>query len=129
MKSTINRKKFLQLSGVAILAGISGLWYKLISTEKKLSINKIFTANLNPNKPIIFYPECIIVTNADQISVFSSHCSHLGCAINETKNGNLVCPCHGSSFDENGNPVKGPAIKPLKKLDFQLDNDVISIYL
>jgi len=129
LKNKINRQEFLKISGTIILAGTAGLWYKLISTEEKLASNPIISIPFNPNKSVSFFKEFIIINNAGQTSVFSSHCTHLGCIINEEKNGKLVCPCHGSSFDENGKPIKGPAIKPLKKLDFQIENDQITIKL
>jgi cytochrome b6-f complex iron-sulfur subunit len=41
-------------------------------------------------------------------------CTHLGCqpGLDQT-NRVLVCPCHGSRFDFQGLPKKGPAIRPL----------------
>lgn len=129
MENKINREKFLKLSGAIILAGASGLWYNLISTEEKLASNQIATLPFNPNKTISFSKECIIINKEGQTSVFSSKCTHLGCSINEAKNGELICPCHGSTFDENGDPLKGPAIKPLRQLDFQIENDQITIKL
>jgi len=129
LKKKINREKFLKLSGTIILAGASGLWYKLISTEEKLSSNQTATLPFNQNKAISFYKEFIIINKEKNTSVFSSKCTHLGCTISEVKNGELICPCHGSTFDENGEPLKGPATKPLQKLEFQIENGQITIKL
>lgn len=129
MKKKIDRKKFLKLSGSIVLAGITGLWYKLVSTEEALSLNRIVTFPFNPNKQISFTKEFIVINLNNETKVFSSHCTHLGCVINEAENGKLICPCHGSSFDESGNPVKGPAIQPLKQLDFQIENEQITVRL
>lgn len=41
-------------------------------------------------------------------------CTHLGCTV---KPGSrfFICPCHGSTFDLEGNVVRGPAQKPLNR--------------
>jgi len=39
-------------------------------------------------------------------------CTHAGCEVNVIGQG-IVCPCHGSRFDANGNVVSGPAPSPL----------------
>jgi len=36
-------------------------------------------------------------------------CTHLGCRLAVTATGGFACPCHGSRFDRDGNPVAGPA--------------------
>ena len=41
-------------------------------------------------------------------------CTHKGAGL-EQKGDQLVCPSHGSMFDMEGNVVKSPAAKPLKK--------------
>ena len=62
------------------------------------------------------------MNNANKTSVLSSHCSHLGCAIHEFKEGKFICPCHGSEFTLDGEAVKGPAYKPLERMDFEFDD-------
>ncbi len=42
-------------------------------------------------------------------------CTHLGCVVNLTPR-ELVCPCHGSSFDLSGEVLRGPADRPLRRL-------------
>lgn len=43
-------------------------------------------------------------------------CTHLGCALVWNKQEQCYeCPCHGSKFDKNGNPLETPAIEKLKK--------------
>lgn len=75
---------------------------------------------------ISFYDEVIISKQGNNIKAFSSHCTHLGCVINELRNGEIICPCHGSRFDIDGKPVKGPAVERLKQLDIEWeDNDIV----
>jgi cytochrome b6-f complex iron-sulfur subunit len=72
---------------------------------------------------VAFYGEYIVINKKKQVTVFSAHCTHLGCKINKLENGRLVCPCHGSEFDLEGNAVKGPAYKPLKSYAFKESTD------
>lgn len=66
------------------------------------------------------------VTLLDEIKVFilrkgnsyralSAVCTHLGCTVNQDPRapGRYRCPCHGSSFDEEGQVTAGPAPRPL----------------
>ncbi|MDO5738682.1 MAG: Rieske (2Fe-2S) protein [Ornithinimicrobium sp.] len=46
--------------------------------------------------------------------VFDSTCPHQGCAVSTVKDGQLVCPCHGSIFDAaTGGLIAGPAPRGL----------------
>jgi cytochrome b6-f complex iron-sulfur subunit len=49
-------------------------------------------------------------------------CTHLGCqpALDQTSKA-LVCPCHGSRFNLQGFPIKGPATRPLFRPFLWLD--------
>jgi len=55
-------------------------------------------------------------------------CTHLGCTVAVTP-GELVCPCHGSVFDRNGNVVRGPADKPLPGYAVEEKGDRLLVYL
>ncbi len=42
----------------------------------------------------------------------SIKCTHLACAISK-QNGNFICPCHNSKFNEYGELIASPATRPL----------------
>ena len=46
------------------------------------------------------------------IRILSAICTHLGCVVRASESG-FHCPCHGSRFDRHGDPVSGPAGRPL----------------
>jgi len=45
-------------------------------------------------------------------------CTHLGCEVNyDPAEGQWLCPCHGSRFDRDGQPIQGPAVSPLVRAE------------
>lgn len=99
----------------AILAGHS------INRHAQVSGKKEFRISNKLNNGITFFEEFIVIKKDDTPSIFSSRCTHLGCRISSSENGQLVCPCHGSRFDIDGEDLKGPANKPLQKLYYEED--------
>lgn len=72
--------------------------------------------------------EIVVLKIKGNIEILSLKCTHLGCTI-KYYNGTFKCPCHGSEFDSNGNPLKGPATKPLIKYNYYIKNNKIYISL
>jgi menaquinol-cytochrome c reductase iron-sulfur subunit len=53
--------------------------------------------------------------------VLSPVCPHQGCIVKWRADRNLfVCPCHGGTFDAEGNRKSGPPQYPLAELDYQV---------
>ncbi|NMA67819.1 MAG: FAD-dependent oxidoreductase [Desulfitobacterium sp.] len=52
-----------------------------------------------------------------KLHIVDTTCTHLGCEL-QWNDGELSwdCPCHGSRYDIDGNPLHGPTLKPLKKI-------------
>ena len=49
-----------------------------------------------------------------QLRLFSAACTHVGCVVRWNGfEGCWDCPCHGSQFSVHGEPLQGPAHKPL----------------
>ncbi|MHB8091732.1 MAG: QcrA and Rieske domain-containing protein [Syntrophales bacterium] len=67
-----------------------------------------------PSNGALVYKEArvAIIRESGKISAVSLVCTHLGCTVSATTD-ELVCPCHGSSFDWKGIVIKGPADRPL----------------
>ncbi|MHB8875374.1 MAG: QcrA and Rieske domain-containing protein [Myxococcaceae bacterium] len=66
-----------------------------------------------PGSQVVF-PEAKVVIRrrGEGFAAISTVCTHLGCTVNPTETG-FDCPCHGSSYDERGEVIGGPAPKPL----------------
>jgi cytochrome b6-f complex iron-sulfur subunit len=53
-------------------------------------------------------------TNPKQLIAVNPKCTHQGCDVKWTAGEKkYACPCHGASFDANGEVLNGPATKPL----------------
>lgn len=72
-----------------------------------------------PQGTVITLPEhqlFIVRAKEGNFHAMSSICSHLGCITNYRKaDGLILCPCHGSTFDTEGNVLDGPAPRPLAR--------------
>lgn len=65
-----------------------------------------------------------IVREDDRLYALLAVCTHLGCLTSFFKNEGLFkCPCHGSNFSLEGDPVAGPAPVPLHRLALSLGED------
>lgn len=57
-------------------------------------------------------PAYLLHPQADTFVAFDAACTHQGCPVAFTGAG-FRCPCHGSTFDQNGQVTAGPASTPL----------------
>jgi len=64
----------------------------------------------------VYREQKIVVTQPaeGQYKAFSAKCTHAGCIVDQVKNAQIACPCHGSMFSITDGSVKdGPAPSPL----------------
>lgn len=65
--------------------------------------------------------EAVVFRHGDgRVQAWSARCTHLGCRLDRVIDGVVVCPCHGSKFDEQGRVVNGPASTALKPLQVRV---------
>lgn len=119
----MNRRKFIQLAELGIGISFIFLWNKMTSVNKQNSQKRNQILPFNRHKEVSFYEDFIIVNQGDETTVFDAHCTHLGCTLNKIENGVIVCPCHGSQFNLDGQAVKGPAFKPLERIPAKISSD------
>lgn len=124
-----NRRLFIKSAVAGLTLGIVGLWDRMIFTQRKINSRKIVSMPFEVNKEVSFQDDFIIINKEYKTKVLSSRCTHLGCKIDKAKNGQVICPCHGSTFNLDGNATKGPAIRPLEEKKFEIDesNTIITI--
>ncbi|MFJ7907946.1 Rieske (2Fe-2S) protein [Kitasatospora sp. NPDC096204] len=64
----------------------------------------------------VYREQKIVVTQptAGQYKAFNARCTHAGCLVDQVKNAQIQCPCHGSRFAiADGAVQDGPASTPL----------------
>jgi len=62
-------------------------------------------------------------TGDAQFTVFSVHCTHLGCPVNWLAGADLfLCPCHGGVFYSDGRVAAGPPPRPLYEREWKVEN-------
>ncbi len=70
----------------------------------------------------------VIRVSDTEVVALSAICTHAGCSMNfDASQQLLVCPCHGSEFDETGTVVHGPARRPVQTYMATLASGVITI--
>ena len=121
-KKKQTRRFFIKSTVIGLVAGLAVIWDSMITTQVKINSRKKIVLPFLGNKEVSFQDDFVIINSSNgETNVFFFFFTHLGCKINEHTNSQLLCPCHGSSFDFNGNVIKGPAVKPLKKVNFEID--------
>ena len=71
----------------------------------------------------------VVVTQPSEgdFKAFTAVCTHQGCLVETSSEGDIPCPCHGSKFSlEDGSPISGPASAPLAAVDITVDGDTIT---
>ena len=54
----------------------------------------------------------------DGVEAMWASCTHLGCEVSyEPQQDQWLCPCHGSLYSRDGQPVQGPAVSPLVRAE------------
>lgn len=119
----------IKLAGALLLLPLAGLWHSMVTRKNRGHGAGIVTV------PLSEVPEgtslvqgCVLCKSGDSLKVFSGRCTHLGCPLRLSESGRLSCPCHGSEFEpDQGQPLRGPALRPLETYDFTVEDDRIVI--
>lgn len=72
--------------------------------------------------------DILLIKNNDGYSALYMRCTHEGVGLTATTK-KIFCPSHGSEFDLEGNVVKEPALRNLKKFRTEVNNNDIIIHL
>lgn len=117
----LSRRKLFKLIGSLFSVSTFGLW--LGGTRRTLSMSRPAKKILSSNMPggLSFNDDLIIYSKENDLKIFSSSCTHLGCKISHISEDELICPCHGSRFSKEGRILNGPAQKSLKQLKHEID--------
>ena len=70
----------------------------------------------------------VVVTQPTEgdFKAFTAVCTHQGCLVETSTEGDIPCPCHSSKFSlEDGSPVSGPATSALAPDEITVDGESI----
>lgn len=124
MTNKITRKKFFKYFLWLLLIPFLYAWNSIVDIKiKKGKEKKVISIPNDLPQGVSFVESVILVKTGENLKVFNSSCTHLGCSIKSTEGENFVCPCHGSKYDFNGESVKGPSSKPLEQYSYKLSED------
>jgi thiosulfate dehydrogenase [quinone] large subunit len=72
--------------------------------------------------------DIIVRSPSGKLVAFSAVCTHAGCTVGY-QNGQLVCPCHGGTFDaKSGAVVSGPPSQGLaKRRVMEIGGDIYAV--
>ena len=110
--STLSRRLLLILGGSLLFTLIARLAGFQPPTPKRF----IETTAPLPTNGMLTLADCLLFDRDGQYWAVSRRCTHLGCAVNYHEVDNLLeCPCHQSRFAPDGQVLRGPASRPLRR--------------
>jgi Rieske Fe-S protein len=120
---TVDRREFLVLaSGVAAASGCSA------APVPPAEVGNVAAGNVSALRlgSLHVIDDRAVCIGRDLRGVYAMTltCTHEGCDIGKhgtVSPDGLVCSCHGSRFDSNGNVLSGPATAPLDHFDVTAD--------
>jgi cytochrome b6-f complex iron-sulfur subunit len=68
-----------------------------------------------------------VVRLRDRVSVIWRVCTHGACDVEYAGGDRVECPCHGSQFSLDGEVLRGPATRPLRRYEARLEGDTLLI--
>lgn len=118
----ISRRRFLALIGWGAVAGVGGVLGAAMLGYLYPNALKIPPSLFSLGRPEdvlasegrVFLPQqkVFVEVSRGRVRCMTAICTHLGCTVNAVETG-YKCPCHGSTYDLDGNNTGGPAPLPL----------------
>ena len=125
----LSRRNFIKLAARTLLAasGVLGLGgiFRFIGYQTASNSPATMDLGLASDYPLgsrTLFSEipAVLIHTESGFSALSLTCTHLGCTTKQDGSG-LICPCHGSRFEEGGEVLRGPAEKPLTALRIEIN--------
>ena len=67
-----------------------------------------------------------LLRQGEEVVAMSARCTHMGCIVRIQKD-ELHCPCHGGVFSKEGEPLKGPVNRPLRRFECRVTEGRIEV--
>lgn len=137
-KSHWSRRKFVACSSVVsgglALSGcatMSVLHVAILENRIRIDLDKYPDLRKNGSSVLLKSsrdPILLLHMSNGEYRALSAICTHLSCNIRMSGKV-LQCPCHGSTFDLDGNAIRGPAQRPLKIYESRRLDGAVEILL
>ncbi|MEO5675025.1 MAG: Rieske (2Fe-2S) protein [Chitinophagales bacterium] len=126
----MDRKEFIRLLGIGTLGvvALNQLGCSKADQQPRIDFyidttDPLYFSLLNTGGYV--YVNGLIIFKGIDLNYYalSQYCTHQGCDVTyQVAFNELICPCHGSQYDINGQVTMGPAIAPL----YQYVTEVVS---
>jgi Rieske Fe-S protein len=138
MSQPIDRRDFVATCSLAIIAPLLGACASLASHPVPIDRGRVRLRLADhpslgqPGGAVKILPDgamnplYVLSLQSGAFAVLSPVCTHRGCTV-DIQGTNLVCPCHGSTYDREGRVLRGPAERPLKRHDATVVAGVLEI--
>ena len=137
--TTVTRRDFLKMAwgalGAVALAemGIAAFTYSLPRLDEGEFGAAISCGAVDDVPPgsVTLFPQgrfyLVRLTDGGFLALYRV-CTHLGCAVPwDPVQGQFVCPCHASAFDQTGNVLNPPAPRPLDLFPVTITGGTITV--
>ncbi|MDA4129138.1 MAG: ubiquinol-cytochrome c reductase iron-sulfur subunit [Thaumarchaeota archaeon] len=142
MVSRKSRRDFLQITGLigglVAIAAVLGIVEAVAPTPTQASVTTTSTTpltevaignvgQLQVFSPVYFefpagYPNVLFKKDDGSVIALSLLCTHVCCQTNfDSAKRQLICPCHGATYDPAGNVIRGPALRALPTVELRID--------
>lgn len=112
--SGVSRRTFVVGAAVAVGCLACGGATAMAASESTFDAGEIKSFAEGFNDGFLKSHKVVIVRKGDTVYAESGVCTHKACTL-KVVDATLRCPCHGSRFDLDGAPTKGPAHDPLPR--------------
>lgn len=122
-RAKLTRKTFFKIIAGLTTGSFLWIWYKLSNFQAEENNQSAFRHQSDIPQGVNHFGKYYLFHEGETMVAFSTACTHAGCQLGKTHSNVLQCSCHGSQFDAaTGRPLKGPAIRPLRRLDCLYDD-------
>jgi Rieske Fe-S protein len=123
---SVDRRKFVELTAAMLVSAALPACASVATTRVTPSNGAVrlrirdFPQLAQPGGYLKIQPEgaetplYILAQGDGEYAALSPICTHLGCTVN-IEGPQLVCPCHGSTYDRAGRVLRGPAERALEQ--------------
>jgi Rieske Fe-S protein len=107
-----------------ITTAANGYGYDAPPTRKQIAT----VSEIPAGGALIVRDAGLVLTRDDAggVRAFSATCTHQGCAVTDVRDGQIICPCHGSKFSvRTGGVTAGPARRPLPTVSVTVEGNAV----